>query len=195
MSNDGSIASRLEEVDELLEDANGGVSKLGPGDRDRFAPLIEAARHDEIAVSDALERLSKAGAAASSDIAESTQHSLSDLEAEVRAILGDLRSTLASERADLFEAAEQQLEAWRARLDHMSLQADLARLEARDEWERAETSAENAWLAARNHLRAAAADFEATVDTAREGINRSMSEVRAAVTAAGAVLNRCLESR
>ena len=79
---------------------------------------------------------------------------------------------------------------WRSRIDELKVQADLAKLEARERATKQLEIAENACLAAYSKLRDARQDVLVNADTLREGVQKLLHDVKAAFEAAQAVITR-----
>ena len=88
------------------------------------------------------------------------------------------------------ERLEQVLESWRARIDELLVQADLA---SKDVGERARTQAtvaQNAYLAATNRLKQLPKDAGANLGSIRDGIDKLLEDIKEAYESAEAVIRR-----
>ena len=79
---------------------------------------------------------------------------------------------------------------WRARIDELRVQVDLAKLETRERATKQLEIAQNACLAAYSKLRDAGKDAVGNVDTLRDGVQKLLKDVKAAFEAAQAVITR-----
>jgi hypothetical protein len=79
---------------------------------------------------------------------------------------------------------------WRARIDELKVQADLAKLDARELASRQLDIAQNVCLAAYSKLRDARHDASVNADTLREGLQKLLSDLKDAFEAAQAVIDR-----
>jgi len=82
------------------------------------------------------------------------------------------------------------LDLWRARIDELKVQADLAKLETRERATKQLDIAQNACLAAYSKLREAGRDAAVNADTLRDGVQKLLQDVRSAFEAAQAVITR-----
>ncbi len=82
------------------------------------------------------------------------------------------------------------LDLWRARIDELKVQADLAKLETRERATKQLDIAQNACLAAYSKLREAGRDAAVNADTLRDGVQKLLEDVRSAFEAAQAVITR-----
>lgn len=82
------------------------------------------------------------------------------------------------------------LDQWRARIDELMVQADLAKLDVRDQATKQLEIAQNACLAAYARLREAGRDATANADSLRDGVQKLLQDVKAAFDAAQAVIAR-----
>ena len=80
------------------------------------------------------------------------------------------------------------LDEWRARIDELMVQADLAKLDVREQATKQLEIAQNACLAAYASLRDAGRDATTNVDTFRDGVQKLLQDVKAAFDAAQAVI-------
>ncbi len=79
---------------------------------------------------------------------------------------------------------------WRARIDELMVQADLAKLDVREQATKQLEIAQNACLAAYARLRDAGRDATANADTLRDGVQKLLQDVKAAFEAAQEVIAR-----
>ena len=82
------------------------------------------------------------------------------------------------------ETTDAMLEAWKSRIDSLRVQADLGRMELRDESVEAVDAAEAAWHAARIRMEAASSEASDVGTALMEGLRSARAGVRAAVALA-----------
>ena len=78
----------------------------------------------------------------------------------------------------------------REQIDHLRVQVDLGRLDARDEAAKQLTIAQNACLAAETKLREARHDLAVTAGALRDGLEKLVRDVKKAIDAAEAAISR-----
>ena len=79
---------------------------------------------------------------------------------------------------------------WKARIDELKVQVDLAKLDTRERATKQLDIAQNACLAAYSKLRDAGKDVVTNADTLRDGVQKLLQDIKAAFEAAQAVINR-----
>ena len=94
------------------------------------------------------------------------------------------------EKSQLLEAMTGTLDQWRSRIDELKVQAELAKLDARERATKQLDIAQNACLAAYSKLRDARHDAAVSADTLREGVQKLLHDVKEAFEAAQAVIAR-----
>jgi hypothetical protein len=82
------------------------------------------------------------------------------------------------------------LDQWKARIDELKVQLDLAKLDARERATKQLDIAQNVCLAAYSKLRDAGHDATVNADTLREGVQKLLHDVKEAFEAAQAVISR-----
>lgn len=82
------------------------------------------------------------------------------------------------------------LDSWRARIDELKVQVDLAKLDVRAQATSQLEVAQNACLAAYGKLRQAGHDATENARTLRQGVEKLVQDVKAAIEAAQSVLSR-----
>lgn len=82
------------------------------------------------------------------------------------------------------------LDQWKARIDELKVQVDLAKLDTRDRATKQLDIAQNACLAAYSKLREAGHDVAVNADTLRGGLQKLLNDVKEAFEAAQAVITR-----
>jgi len=88
------------------------------------------------------------------------------------------------------ERLEQVLDEWRARIDDLLVQADLASKDVREAVRAKAEIAENAYLAAKNRLRDIPKDATGNLGSARDGVDKLVDDMRQAYQSAEAVIRR-----
>jgi len=88
------------------------------------------------------------------------------------------------------ERLEQVLEEWRARIDDLLVQADLASKDVREAVRAKAEIAENAYLAAMNRLRDIPKDAGNNLGSAKDGVDKLVDDMRQAYQSAEAVIRR-----
>ena len=88
------------------------------------------------------------------------------------------------------ERLEKLLEEWRARIDDLLVQADLASKDVREAVRANAEVAENAYLAAVNRLRDLPKDAGGNLGSVRDGVDKLIDDMRQAYQSAEAVIRR-----
>ena len=88
------------------------------------------------------------------------------------------------------ERLEKLLEEWRARIDDLLVQADLASKDVREAVRAKTEVAENAYLAAVNRLRDLPKDAGNNLGSVRDGVDKLVDDMRQAYQSAEAVIRR-----
>jgi hypothetical protein len=88
------------------------------------------------------------------------------------------------------EQIGRRLDEWRATVDELMVQIDLAHLEARDELRSRFDAAQNAYLAARSRLSDARDDADSNLRSLRVGLEQLLRDLGAAYTDAEAAARR-----
>ncbi len=94
------------------------------------------------------------------------------------------------ETAEVMESVSRTLEEWRARIDELKVQAELAKLDVRERAVKQVDLAQNVCLAAFSKLADARHDAAANADTLREGFQQVVEDIKQAFEAAQAVITR-----
>jgi len=94
------------------------------------------------------------------------------------------------ETSQLVDSMTGKVDEWRARIDELTVQVDLAKLETRDRATKQLEIAQNACLAAYSKLRDAGHDAVTNADTLREGVQKLLNDIKEAIEAAQAVISR-----
>ena len=85
---------------------------------------------------------------------------------------------------------ERLLEDWRAKIDELLVQIDLASKDVSEDLRSRATAAENAYLAAKSELRAIPKDTGTNVESLRSGVEKLLDDLRQAYQAAEAAVRR-----
>jgi hypothetical protein len=88
------------------------------------------------------------------------------------------------------ERLEQLLDEWRARIDDLLVQVDLASKDVREAVQDKVAVAENAYLAAKNRLRDLPKDATGNIGSVRDGVDKLVDDMRQAYQSAEAVIRR-----
>ena len=91
---------------------------------------------------------------------------------------------------DLAEALQETLTQWRARIDELIVQIDLANMGLRDELSKQLNGAENAGLAARAGLTSAVHDLASGATAQRDAVTLMLQDLRRAVQGARQAFER-----
>jgi hypothetical protein len=94
------------------------------------------------------------------------------------------------ETSQLVNSMTGTLDQWKARIDELKVQVDLAKLDTRERATKQLDIAQNACLAAYSKLRDAGHDAVSNADTLREGVQKLLNDVKEAFEAAQAVITR-----
>jgi hypothetical protein len=90
---------------------------------------------------------------------------------------GHTAEQTAEAKSDLFERIGRSLDEWRARIDELVLQVDLANLDLRDELRRSVDVTQNAYLAAHAKLTDARADAISSLITLRRSLEKLLGDL------------------
>jgi hypothetical protein len=82
------------------------------------------------------------------------------------------------------------LDEWRAKIDELMVQIDLANLDLRDELRKRLDVAQNVYLAARSRLLEARRDADSNLSSMRAGLDQLLRDLGAAYASAEAVIRR-----
>jgi hypothetical protein len=91
---------------------------------------------------------------------------------------------------DSVEKLGHALDEWRTRVDELLVQFDLGASNVRDEVRKRLEVAENVYLAARSQLANARHDASSNLDSARQGVEQVIADLRRAMEAMEAVVRR-----
>jgi hypothetical protein len=102
------------------------------------------------------------------------------------------RSGADSEREahEVEDGLSKTIDQWKARIDEVKVQLDLAKLDVRDRATGQLEVAQNAYLAAASKLREARHDAAVNVDVLRSSIDKLLHDLEDAIEAAQAVISR-----
>jgi hypothetical protein len=98
--------------------------------------------------------------------------------------------TSQEEKGGLEDSLTKAVDDWRARIDELRVQADLARLDVRERATKQLDIAQNACLAAASKLREARHDASLSAQTLGDAVRKLLEDVKNAFEAAGAVISR-----
>jgi hypothetical protein len=104
--------------------------------------------------------------------------------------VGEAGETVRSEHWDRANEIVDVVEKWKARIDGIRVQLDLAKLELRDQATRQLELATNANAAAGPKLREAYRDAAATAEALRDGVEQLLEDVKGAMAAVQDVLEK-----
>lgn len=94
------------------------------------------------------------------------------------------------DKEQVIESTTTVLDQFRQRIDHLRVQADLGKLDARSEVSRQLTIAQNACLAAEAKLREVRQDLTATAQAVRDGVEQLIQDVKDAIDAVENTISR-----
>src|SRR5271165_3802827 len=99
-----------------------------------------------------------------------------------RIVMSNVPSVPAPERdtSQVVDSLTGTLDQWKARIDELKVQADLAKLDTRERATNQLNIAQNACLAAYSKLRDAGRDAAVNADTLREGVQKLLEDVKKA---------------
>ena len=96
-------------------------------------------------------------------------------------------------KSDVFERIGQTLDEWRAKIDELVVQFDLANLDLRDEVRKNLDATQNAYLAARSKFSAARADAASSLHTLEAGIEKLLHDLALTFEATQTAVRRARE--
>jgi DNA anti-recombination protein RmuC len=173
-----SLEARLEGIEKRLSDLRDHVGRSAVAIKDRVRPFLDELQRSRDGLSRALKEIATSAGDRGRDLARRARTEIEGLEHEVSAATEELSGELAESRTAFRDAASKELEAWRARLDHLAVQADLGRMEARDEIEALRQRAERAYSDAKGRIEEISEGSEEKVDVVRSGAKRVLDDVR-----------------
>ena len=103
---------------------------------------------------------------------------------------GGAASAPEQQKSEVVDSMTGTLDQWKARIDELKVQVDLAKLDARERATKQLDIAQNACLAAYSKLREAGRDATVNADTLRDGVQKLLQDVKDAIEAAQAVISR-----
>ncbi|MGO8825105.1 MAG: hypothetical protein ACLQU9_07675 [Acidimicrobiales bacterium] len=103
---------------------------------------------------------------------------------------GGAASAPEQQKSEVVDSMTGTLDQWKARIDELKVQVDLAKLDARERATKQLDIAQNACLAAYSKLREAGRDATVSADTLRDGVQKLLQDVKDAIEAAQAVISR-----
>jgi hypothetical protein len=168
------LAGRVNELESRLSSASGAA-------RRRVEPFLAALEHGVSAARTAIGAIGSDAGSSVGTVVDRARDELDWLEYEINAASEQLREELATTQHDLHAAARSELGQWRVMLDHLPVQADLARMELRDEIQKLRVRAEHAYREAAGQIDALTSTGSDTVETLRTGVRRLIDDVRSTV--------------
>jgi len=178
------LARRSADVEERINAFEERLKEATKDARAAFEPVAERLRSSWQGLRAHFEEMSATAGEVRESLARDLERGLSQLESEIRVAQASLEAEMAETRQSYREALRQQLEAWRARVEHLRVQTALAEKEARSELDELVERAENAFLAARQQLARAEEDTAEALDVLRARARRVLDDLEAAVEAA-----------
>jgi hypothetical protein len=103
---------------------------------------------------------------------------------------GDAGTTGEEETSEVVESLTSLVDQWKARIDELKVQADLVKLDTREQATKQLDIAQNVCLAAYSKLRDAGHDAHVNAGTLREGVQQLLHDIKEAFDAAQAVISR-----
>ena len=94
------------------------------------------------------------------------------------------------QKSAVIESTTKLLDQLHEQIDRVRVQADLGRLDVRDEAAKQLNIAQNAYLAAQSELRAAGHDLAVTAEALRQGVEKLVRDVQKAIKAAEEAISR-----
>jgi hypothetical protein len=101
-----------------------------------------------------------------------------------------MTSGTSEDKEQAFGSMSGTLDEWKARIDELKIQADLAKLDVREEAEKRLEIAQNVCLAAYSKLRDARHDATTSADSVRQSVELLVHDIKEAFDAAQAVIRR-----
>jgi len=95
-----------------------------------------------------------------------------------------------SDRSRVESILSEAVDDWKSRIDELRVQADLAKLDVRDQATKQLDIAQNSCLAAATKLREAGHDAAVSVRALADGVRNLLNDVKSAFDAAKAVIDR-----
>lgn len=97
-------------------------------------------------------------------------------------------------KSDVFERIGRTLDEWRAKIDELVVQLDLANLDLRDEVRKSADAMQNAYLAAHSKLSDARGDACSSVQTLQASLEKLLHDLALAFDETRAAVKRTLEN-
>ena len=174
----GALSTQIDELGDQLSELRSKVEQLAQDARARLDPFLDQARSDWESARKAAERTGSATRDALRTASQEAEADITDLRANLATVRADLRTEVAESRDSYLDALRDLVSSWRARIDELRVQADLGRMDARDEAQADVERAEHQW----DELKAKADQFgdqatEATADL-RADVRRLVDDLR-----------------
>ena len=180
-SDSGALQSQLDELADQLSDLRGRVSDQADDARQRLEPFVDEVKSNWESVKRAVDHLGTATADAVKEASQQTEAGIQGLRSDLGTVRADLSTELADSRDGYRAAVRDLTDSWRARIDQLRVQADLARMDARDEIEDDLAKAEGLWADLKRRADELGDEAgDATADL-REDVTRLVGDLRAAL--------------
>lgn len=181
-ADDEAITSPIAQMERELHTLESDIAGQPDGVRDRLEALLTQVRHDWSATREALDRTASAA-----------REDLSTLRADLAIVRADLAAEMSESREGYRSALGDLVESWRARLDHAKVQAELGRLEARDEVNDDLERAEDLWAQMRQRFERMGDEASELTGEVREDVRDLIEGIREALRDAGDRLAHSLD--
>lgn len=170
------LRTGLDHVKDELEEAQASLKAASEELAQRVRPAIERLERTRAAARAALHRLEEEASGAGSALAADLEQDYHRLESQLRVLRSELRAELADNIDSYRSAAGEQLLAWRAALDELRVQANLAKMEAREDLAALVEDLESRYREATRHLRDSAG--ETALAALREKLRGAFQDIR-----------------
>jgi hypothetical protein len=152
--------------------------------------FLEPIENDLRLAQDAVRRFAHDTVGGSTAVQDALRTSLRQLRADVQIAEAGLDAAVAEDRRSYLAAMFRVVDCWRGRFDGLRTQAELGRMDARDDVRAALATLEQALSVAEKHLEEARADARATLAVVRDGTSETLDALVAAGRDAIAVIER-----
>jgi hypothetical protein len=113
--------------------------------------------------------------------------------AETTSLEDQIEDATSEAKSDVFERIGRTLEEWRAKIDELVVQLDLANLDLRDEVRKSADATQNAYLAAHSKLSDVRGDACASVHTLEAGLEKLLRDLTLTFEETQAAVKRARE--
>jgi gas vesicle protein len=117
-----------------------------------------------------------------------------DLVTESTSIEDQVEHDTTEAKSDVFQRIGRALDEWRAKIDELVVQLDLAHLDLRDEVRKSADATQNAYLAAHSKLSDARGDACSSVQTLQASLEKLLHDLALAFDETQAAVKRTLEN-